>query len=88
VGDRLSSGGAAGRATWLRRGALAIEWVLPGAILAVLPKCPMCVAAYVALFTGVGLSVSAATYLRTGMIVLCVASLLFLAARAVRRRLA
>jgi hypothetical protein len=48
----------------------------------------MCVAAYVALFTGMGLSVSAATYLRTGMIVLCVASLLFLAARAVRRRLA
>jgi hypothetical protein len=76
------------RPTRLRRGIEAIEWALPGAILAVLPKCPMCVVAYIALFTGMGVSVSAATYLRTGMIVLCVASLLFLAARAVRRRLA
>jgi hypothetical protein len=73
----------------LRRSVEALEWILPGAILAVLPKCPMCVAAYVALFSGIGVSVSSATYLRTGTIVVCVASLLFLAARSViRRRLA
>jgi hypothetical protein len=77
-----------GGPTWFRRGIEAIEWAVPGAILALLPKCPMCVAAYVALATGVGVSVSAATYLRTGTIVLCVASLLFLGARTVMRRLA
>jgi len=41
----------------------------------------MCVAAYVALATGIGISLPAATYLRTSLIVSCVASLIFIAAR-------
>lgn len=85
---RIPSCCSTGRATRLHRGVEAIEWAAPGAILAVLPKCPACVAAYVALATGVGVSVSAATYLRTGTIVVCAASLLFLAARTVWRRVA
>jgi hypothetical protein len=67
--------------------------VLSGALVVLMPKCPMCIAAYVALATGVGISVSTAAYLREGMIGLSVGSLLLLAgwslqgARFIRRRL-
>jgi hypothetical protein len=58
--------------------------VIPVAILAVLPKCPACLAAYVALGTGIGLSLTAATYLRLSLIVVCVASLIFFVAKLLR----
>ena len=64
-----------------RRGGSIVGWVVPGTVLALLPKCPACVAGYVALLTGVGVSVSAATYLRTALIVLCDVSLVTVAAR-------
>jgi hypothetical protein len=58
-------------------------WALPSAILALTPKCPACLAAYLLLWTGVGLSLAAATYLRWALLLLGVAALLFL----IRKRL-
>ena len=64
------------------------SWIVSGATLALIPKCPVCVAAYVAVATGIGISLPAATYLRATLAVLCVASLLFLVARRLRSLIA
>jgi hypothetical protein len=76
--------GGARQPAHLRRCLDIAVWVVPGAILALLPKCPVCFAAYVAIGTGVGLSLSTATYLRMLLLVLGVASLLYLAAKRMR----
>ena len=63
-----------------------IQWLFPATLLVLMPKCPMCVAAYVALFTGVGVSVSTARWIQIVMLLLCLISLAYLAARFWRRR--
>jgi hypothetical protein len=60
-------------------------WILPGVLLALVPKCPACLAAHVALWTGLGLSLSTATYLRWTLLLICVASLVFLVVRRLAR---
>jgi hypothetical protein len=50
---------------------------LPTVMLALLPKCPACLAAYVALGTGISLSVAAATVLRTLLIGICMVALVW-----------
>jgi hypothetical protein len=70
----------------LRRTWQGIQWLFPALLLVFMPKCPMCVAAYIALFTGIGVTVSTAHWIQLGMLTLCIAALAFLAGRFWLRR--
>lgn len=54
-----------------RKTAGAVSALLSGIALVLMPKCPVCLAAYVALITGVGISTTAAVHLQTGLWALC-----------------
>lgn len=67
------------------RSAKAAGWVVPSAVMVLMPKCPACVVAYIAIVTGAGISVSAAAHLRLVMLVLCVVMLVWMAAKPLLR---
>lgn len=68
--------GSAGENRKRRRVLRSTKWIAPAAVLALLPKCPMCLAGYIALATGFSVSLSAALWLRTGLLVACLCVLL------------
>jgi len=57
----------------------AIKCAVPGTILILLPKCPICLAAWISAVSGLGISISVAGYLRWGLIIVCVTSLFYFA---------
>ena len=70
----------------LARRLAATASLLPAAVLALLPKCPLCLAAWLTVITGAGVSAAAAARVRGLIVVLWVAALVVAAARIVRRR--
>jgi hypothetical protein len=82
AGERIAEGDPH-PPSFLRRSVGLSAKIIPVAILAAVPKCPACLAAYVALGTGVGLSLTTATYLRLSLIFACVATLAFFVAKAI-----
>ncbi|MBX3316888.1 MAG: hypothetical protein KF902_08520 [Phycisphaeraceae bacterium] len=62
----------------------ALAWVLPLAILTLVPKCPACIAAYVLVLTGVGMSLPSAGTLRLTLISLSVIVIIWLLASTTR----
>ena len=59
----------------------ATSWIAPSVGLALIPKCPACVTAYVAAISGVGISMPVASQIRIGLLTLCVSALAFVAIR-------
>ncbi|HEX5154876.1 MAG TPA: hypothetical protein VFW07_25700 [Parafilimonas sp.] len=62
-----------------------VKMLTPAVIFAIIPKCPVCLAGYIALGTGLGLSITTATYVRIILIILCILSLLYFVIKHVRR---
>lgn len=77
--------GAEHRLTFARRCLDIVGWIVPGAILALVPKCPACLAGYLAAGTGFGLSLSTAAHLRASLLILCIAPVLYLVVRRLGR---
>jgi len=74
-----------GKKRLARRTRGAASWALPSVALALVPKCPMCIAAYLAIGGGLGVSLSTAAHLRTALVWLCWGMLALLTARMVLR---
>jgi hypothetical protein len=66
---------------FLSRAWRSLQWLFPTTLLVLMPKCPLCVAAYVALFTGMGISVATARWIQILMLVFCLTSLAYLVFR-------
>ena len=85
--DRAVTGRAAGQVVGRRLGST-VRWAVPSAVLVLLPKCPMCIAAYLALWTGVTVSTSVAGGVRVGLIGACLACIFWMCFRQLRKLLA
>lgn len=53
----------------------------PGLMLSFIPKCPGCIAAYLALTTGLGVSFTTAGYIRDALLAICITSMVYWAAK-------
>ena len=85
VSPRCCTGGPASR----RRKRLdASGSVLSAAVLILLPKCPACLAAYLAAGAGIGVTLTTASHLRTALLILSLACLACVAGRSAFRWLA
>ena len=80
---RSGHGSFTSGAPW-RRTKRAAGWGTPAWVLALVPKCPMCVAAYLALATGLEISMVTAEWLRLAVIGVCAVVLGLLMVKAVR----
>jgi hypothetical protein len=60
--------------------------ILPGAALVLLPKCPLCLAAWLTVATGVGFSAAGAAWVREIVVLLSVIGVALAAAPIIRRR--
>lgn len=69
---------------WPRRIATLFQWALPVTTLVLIPKCPACMAAYVLLVTGAGISLPTASGMRWALMVPGIAALACLLRRAAR----
>src|SRR5581483_7426081 len=74
-GTAKRTGNTVNRKSFAKRFVNTIKFMMPGIVLTLIPKCPVCFAAYIALGTGIGLSLTTATYIRMVLILLCVWSL-------------
>jgi hypothetical protein len=70
----------------LRRAWEMTQWLCPTVAMIMIPKCPMCVAADIAIFSGLGVSVKTARWIQILMLCLCGISIVYLAIRYFRRR--
>lgn len=69
-----------------RRLAKAAASILPGAVLVLLPKCPLCLAAWLTVVTGVGFSATGAAWIRGMLAAFWVAVVALAAVPIIRRR--
>ncbi len=72
--------------TLLQRLLKIVQGAISAIVLLLMPKCPVCIAAYVAAFTGIGMSISTANALRILALSLAGLSVVYLAAKQVQRR--
>ena len=61
--------------TPFRRAREIAGWIVPGAVLALMPKCPLCLVAYVAFCSGLTMSCSSAHILMRTLTALCLGTL-------------
>lgn len=61
--------------------------LLSGLLIILIPKCPMCLAAYIAVGTGIGVSFTVAGYIKIMMIAICVVSFFYFVFKRRRRML-
>lgn len=69
----------------MRCAAASLKWLVPSAVMVFMPKCPACVAGYIALFTGIGITLPLATKLHVGVLAACIIILFALTVSVIHR---